>query len=38
MMEEIGTERGQGLGTRPHHQGARPVLGPSVGPLPQACF
>jgi len=35
---EIGTERGQGMGAHPLHQGAYPVSGPSVGPLPRACF
>ena len=36
--EEIRTETGQELGARPLHHGARPVPGPSVGPLPRASF
>ena len=36
--EETGAEGRQGLGARPHHQGARPVPGSFVGPPPRACF
>ena len=38
ITENVGTEGEQGLGARPLELGARPLSGPSVGPLLRARF
>ena len=38
ITEKVGTEGGQGQGARPLDLGARPLSGPTVGPLLRARF